>query len=299
MPYTDIHLSLTSNEPTVLFPGQRLVPPEWEAIIGELRQAIAAQPECKLVEVCQLRFRAQRMRGDRYALRRLREEPPQLATLGLPAGVQKLLLESALKSSGGLVLISGLTGAGKTTTMSATIVGRLQLHGGYCLSIEDPPEDRLEGFHGAHGYCEQIDADEIGGYQLAMHNALRCFPAKEASMLAFGEVRDNESAAELLRIAVDGHLVLTTLHARTIQTALQRIVSLAQAAGELGAADLLADSIQLVLHQRFDHKGMLCTTVLKPENQALAMMRRAEFAALVNEIERSNARFIAKRHVQE
>ncbi|WP_404299027.1 ATPase, T2SS/T4P/T4SS family [Alicycliphilus denitrificans] len=283
---TDIHMSVGSAGPTIVFPGQEPARDEHKPMLQELAKLIETTPLTKKLALADgSRWRVQRMREGRFALRRLRDNCPELDQLGLPQWVKSLLLQTKMRDQGGLVVVCGLTGAGKTTTWSATIAARLRHHGGYCLTIEDPPEDLLEGSHGS-GYCEQIDADGVGGYRAAIHAALRCFPAKDQSMLGYGEVRDAATAAELLRVAVDGHLVLVTMHSKSIPAGLQRLAALARAAGEDEANELLATSFQLAVHQRFDQGGPLVATALPRDNKVSAHIKNGDFGALKEEVER-------------
>ncbi|MHC8347756.1 ATPase, T2SS/T4P/T4SS family [Pseudomonas sp. RT6P73] len=284
---TDVHLSTDGHGTPIIFPGQKPAAAEHQELIDQLVAAVSNNPDRKKVKLSDgSRWRVQRMRKGRYALRGLRETCPDIDNLGLPQWVKALLLGSKLRETGGLVFICGLTGAGKTTTFSATIAARLRLHGGYCLTIEDPPEDLLEGEHGP-GYCEQIDADEVGGYENAIHAALRCFPAKDSSMLGYGEVRDSSTAAQLLRLSGDGHLVLVTGHSKTIPAGLQRLAAMARAAGEENADELIATSFQLAVHQRFDQEGKLVATALPRDNKVTALIKEGNFAALAQEVDRA------------
>lgn len=287
---TDVHLSTNGEGTAILFPGQQAAGSEHRVLMDMLMDAVRANPERKMVKLeDSSRWRVQRMREGRYALRRMRDTCPDIETLGLPSAIKSALLASKMRETGGLVVICGLTGAGKTTTFSATIAARLRLHGGYCLTIEDPPEDLLEGPHGP-GYCEQINADEVGGYEHAIHAALRCFPAKDASMLGYGEVRDGATAAHLARVGVDGHLVVVTVHSKTIPTGLQRLASLARAAGEENADELIAASLQLAVHQRFDAKGKLVVSALVRENRATTLIRNGDYAGLANVVDEMQMR---------
>ena len=284
---TDVHLSTDGIGTPIIFPGQKPAGADHQELMDQLIAAVKENPNRKKVTLADgSRWRTQRMRANRYALRRMRDVCPDIDTLGLPQWIKALLLGSKMRETGGLIVICGLTGAGKTTTFSATIAARLRLLGGYCLTIEDPPEDLLEGNHGERGYCEQIDADEVGGYENAIHAALRCFPAKDSSMLGYGEVRDPATAAQLLRVAVDGHLVLMTTHSKTIAAGLQRLSALARAAGEENANELIATSLQLAVHQRFDLDGKLVTSALPRENKVVSHIRQGEFAAVTQEVER-------------
>lgn len=283
---TDVHMSVESSGAAIVFPGQKPAEPEHRPMLEELAHLIKLNPAAKKQGLQDgSRWRVQKMREGRYALRRLRDTTPELDRLGLPQWIKALLLNHKMREQGGLVVICGLTGAGKTTTWSATIAARLRHHGGYCLTIEDPPEDLLEGEHGS-GYCEQIDADGVGGYSAAIHAALRCFPAKDQSMLGYGEVRDAATAAELLRVAVDGHLVLVTMHAKSIPAGLQRLAALAKAAGEDDANELLSTSFQLAVHQRFDQGGPLVATALPRDNKVSAHIKNGDFGALKEEVDR-------------
>lgn len=284
---TDLHISVAADAPTIVFPGQAVAEAVHESTVGPVRAAVKEQPDKKMLQLPDgSRWRNQRMREDRYALRRMPVECPNLDELMLPSWIKQLLLGSKLKTHGGLVVIFGQTGAGKTTTLSATIAGRLALHGGYCLTLEDPPEHPLEGRHGKSGYCEQLDVDELGGYEKAIHTALRCFPAKDSSMLGYGEVRENLTAAELVRVAVDGHLVLATMHAKSIPEGLQRLAAMAKAAGEENANALLATAIQLAVHQKFDPGGRLEVNALPRDNKATAHIKAGEFSALSEEVQK-------------
>lgn len=283
---TDVHLSTDGQGSTIIFPGQKLALPEHQTMIEQLIEGIKLNPGLKKIVMPDGdRWRVERMRKGRYALRHLRNQCPPLESLGLPKWVEQLLLSSKMRDTGGLVLIFGHTGAGKTVTFGATIIARLRLMGGYALTLEDPPEDLLEGPHG-EGYCEQIDVSELGGYESGVHSALRCFPAKEASILGFGEVLTAEMAAQLFRLSGDGHLVFATVHAKTIAAGLERVASMAKAAGEANANELLSSSFQLAIHQRFDDSGKLCVQALPRDHKVNSHIQRGEFAALVPEVER-------------
>ncbi|MBX8493165.1 GspE family protein [Pseudomonas cichorii] len=282
---TDVHLSTDGQGSTIMFPGQRQALAEDQPLVDQLIECIQKHPGQKKIFMPDgSRWRVQRMRAERYALRQLRAQCTPMDALGLPKWVQALLLGSKMRDTGGLVVIFGLTGAGKTVTFGATITTRLSLLGGYALTLEDPPEDLLEGPHG-NGYCEQIDVSELGGFENGIHAALRCFPAKDASMLGFGEVLTAEMAAQLLRFASDGHLVLATMHAKSIHAGLERLSSMAKAAGETNANELLSTSLQLAIHQRFDESGKLCVEALPREHKIASFIKRGEFASLAPEVE--------------
>lgn len=292
--FTDVHLSLDVAADYQVWPElSRTDRDGAQAISATLRDALIAENDRKIIDGKRIitvgdgdRWRATRMRPGRFAMRRMRDECPEINEIGLPHQIRGALLHSDLRRHGGLLPIFGLTGAGKTVTYSATIAGRLRQHGGYALSLEDPPEDLLEGVHGS-GYCEQLDVEELGGYERAISAALRMFPAKDTSILGYGEILDNPSAAQLVRVAGDGHLVLFTIHARTIQEGMRRLVSMARAGGEDDAAAQIAASLQLAIHQKFE-QGELRVTLLKAEHITRQRIRSADFDSLKSDIERTH-----------
>lgn len=249
--FTDWHVDVNNPGESVIFPGPIPVPKKFAEFVrvmtAEFLSAHKPGRRSFRLEVGGLHYRVQMIRDGRFAARTLPGKLIPLDGLRLPVEAMGMLMDPGLKTSGGLMLLSGLTGSGKTWTAAAAVAKRLQQYGGYCLAVEDPPEVPIEGFHG-NGYCEQVDVSE-DGYHDRLVSAMRCFPAREQSMLFFGEVRDPASAAELLRIAVDGHLVVSTIHAKDNQAALQRLLALAQHGGEPEARALLSSSLKLCAHQ--------------------------------------------------
>lgn len=189
--------------------------------------------------------------GWMYILRRIPKDIPKMDDLKMPSAIRDLLLHPRL-SAGGLVIITGETGQGKSTTCAATIRARLEKFGSFCLTIEDPPEFSLNGKIGSEGRCVQTEV-QSGNFAKALHGAMRCYPAKSGSILYVGETRDSETAGEVLRAAGNGHLVFTTMHGLNIITAIKRFISFATAQQSSSEADVkmaLATSLRMVLHQR-------------------------------------------------
>ena len=184
----------------------------------------------------------------------LRQMPvvlPELGSLGLPEQI-KIILEHENLNHGGLVIICGEPGNGKSTTSAAMIKKRLLKMGGFCLTLENPVEMPLHGRHG-NGFCLQSSVDE-GGFEKALTAAMRCYPTATNAVLYLGEIRSAETAAEALRIANNGHLVITTLHSSNVITCLKRVLALAKTQNMTDdeAGSLLASSLRLVLHQKLE-----------------------------------------------
>ena len=161
------------------------------------------------------RLNAFRQRGQTgIVIRRIRSEIPSMPSLGLPAIVAELAM---LKR--GLVLVTGATGSGKSTTLASIIDYRNQHAFGHIVTIEDPIEF-------VHSHKRSLVSQrEVGvdthSFRQALHNALRQAP----TVLLLGELRDEETVQAALRFAETGHLVFATLHATNAAQAIERIVT--------------------------------------------------------------------------
>jgi general secretion pathway protein E len=139
----------------------------------------------------------------------------ELNALGLPDGA-RLSLERALSRPNGIILLTGPTGSGKTTTLYAAI-NRLRRPDVKILTVEDPVEILLEGVNQVQVRPE-ID--------LTYANALRAFLRQDPDILMIGEIRDRETADIAMRAALTGHLVLSTLHTQSAIGAFTRLADI-------------------------------------------------------------------------
>lgn len=124
--------------------------------------------------------------------------------------------EGLLKSPFGMVLVSGPTGSGKTTTLYASM-GGLDAGGRNIMTIEDPVEYRFKGIN-------QIQVNPQAGISFA--SGLRASMRLDPDIILVGEIRDKETAQVAVQAALTGHLVLTTIHANDAAGALVRLVDL-------------------------------------------------------------------------
>ncbi|OGU24407.1 MAG: hypothetical protein A2580_08705 [Hydrogenophilales bacterium RIFOXYD1_FULL_62_11] len=192
-------------------------------------------------------------------LRVLPQETPALSALDMAAGWRSLLLDDSLLN-GGLILVTAPNGQGKTTTASSIVRSRLEHFGGMANTVEDPIELPLQGVWN-RGLCYQRPIDDSArdpgdGYYYSMLDALRQFPAISGggTILFVGEIRDAKTAIETLKAAINGHLVVATMHSKSIPTALRRIITLASdpvsgVQSDL-AREMLSDSLRCVISQR-------------------------------------------------
>lgn len=179
-------------------------------------------------EARKIRFRVQEM-GNFFACKRILTSPSNLSELsGVTEAVKTAILSKNLRLSGGLVLMVGDSGTGKTMFASAALRERLKTFGGYCLVLADPPEQPLgdDGGHyvGEHGYVDEVDVSEIG-YTKALEHSLRSFPVGKTGSLFYGEIRSDSNAFDLISASCDGHEIFSTMHAMSPDAALDRLVS--------------------------------------------------------------------------
>jgi twitching motility protein PilU len=164
------------------------------------------------------RFRVNVMRQRQHpalVIRRIVSEIPTFEQLCLPPIIEKLAMEKR-----GLVLVTGMTGSGKSTTLAAMIAHRNRNSSGHIVTIEDP----IEYYH-EHIGCVMTQR-EIGvdteSYASAMKNSLRQRP----DVILVGEIRDREVMEQALCVTETGHLCLATIHTNNSYQAIERVVNL-------------------------------------------------------------------------
>ncbi|QMA82273.1 type IV pilus twitching motility protein PilT [Escherichia coli] len=175
------------------------------------------------------------------ALRLLPSHCPQLEQLGAPA-----VLPELLKSENGLILVTGATGSGKSTTLAA-MVGYLNQHAdAHILTLEDPVE---------YLYASQrclIQQREIGLHCMTFASGLRAALREDPDVILLGELRDSETIRLALTAAETGHLVLATLHTRGAAQAVERLVDSFPAQEKDPVRNQLAGSLRAVLSQKLE-----------------------------------------------
>ncbi|HCN2796257.1 TPA: type IV pilus twitching motility protein PilT [Escherichia coli] len=175
------------------------------------------------------------------ALRLLPSHCPQLEQLGAPT-----VLPELLKSENGLILVTGATGSGKSTTLTA-MVGYLNQHAdAHILTLEDPVE---------YLYASQrclIQQREIGLHCMTFASGLRAALREDPDVILLGELRDSETIRLALTAAETGHLVLATLHTRGAAQAVERLVDSFPAQEKDPVRNQLAGSLRAVLSQKLE-----------------------------------------------
>ena len=164
------------------------------------------------------RFRVNVMRQRQkpaIVIRRIVSKIPGLRDLRLPSILESLSLEKR-----GLILLTGVTGSGKSTTLASMIDYRNERDEGHIITIEDP----IEYFHDHKRSI--ITQREVGvdteSYAIALKNALRQRP----DVMLVGEIRDREVMEQAMMVTETGHLCLATIHTTNAYQAIERIVNL-------------------------------------------------------------------------
>jgi twitching motility protein PilT len=181
----------------------------------------------------------QTMRGVGFAVRLLASFQASLETLNLHPDLKKLVT-----STHGLVLMSGPTGSGKSSTLAALLQEINLTDARHIVTVESPIEYT---FRPRRAYIRQREVGrDTPSFEQALLDALR----EDPDVLMVGEMRDPETMRLTLSAAETGHLVLATVHSSSCAEALQRVVSAFPAEIQSGVSAQLADCIVGVIAQR-------------------------------------------------
>lgn len=227
----------------------------------------------------------------------IRQMPPEFIHLS-DTGINERLIEeltSPRLRQGGLIIICGAPGNGKTTTCAAVIDARLKKSGGLCITVEDPVEIPLQGNMGKKGKCLQIQAENKEDFPKIVRGIMRAYPTSVDSIMLIGETRDGETASEALRSSIDGRLVITTMHANSPIEALQRFHTLASK--EMDSDEvlkMLASSFRLALHQKLI-KNKMITVALVDETEVSGAILNNKFGSLKTHIEHQQKKIELKK----
>lgn len=198
--------------------------------------------------------------GEKVVMRLLRKSSkvPSLADLGLRAAALKNLQES-VRVPHGIILITGPTGSGKTTTLYS-LLHILNTPKVNIVTLEDPVEYQMEGIN-------QVQINPKAGLTFA--TGLRSFLRQDPNIIMVGEVRDNETADLAIQASLTGHLVFSTLHTNSSSGALPRLLDM-QAEPFLLASSITSVVAQRVVRKICEH----CKTEYAPPPEAVVELKR-------------------------
>jgi twitching motility protein PilT len=184
------------------------------------------------------------------AFRAISTSIPSIGQLHLPDSVERLI-----DLPRGLVLVTGATGSGKSTTLAAMVQSMNEKYTHHIITMEDPVEYQL---HSKRCVIEQRQVHtDVTTFGSGLRHALR----QDPDVLLVGEMRDLETTSAAITAAETGHLVLSTLHTQSAVQTLQRIVDIYPGAQQNQIRSMLATTLQAVMTQtlfrRHDQPGMI------------------------------------------
>jgi twitching motility protein PilT len=188
------------------------------------------------------RFRVNgfRQRGSiSFAFRIIPKDVPSFADLRLPKGVARLAEEHR-----GLVLVTGATGSGKTTTLAAIVDHINRTRRQHIVTIEDP----IEILHADRGCI--VNQREVGLDTESFLAAIRRVLRQDPDVILIGELRDSETAETALKAAESGHLVFSTMHTIDAAETINRMIEFFPPAKQEQIRSILAGVLRGVISQR-------------------------------------------------
>jgi twitching motility protein PilT len=210
------------------------------------------------------RVNAHQMRnGIGLALRTVKSKVPPLGDLNLPEVISRLTYLPR-----GLVLVTGDTGSGKSTTLAAMIQAMNERYRKHIITLEDPVEYVFES-----DKC-LIEQRELGADMPTFSSGLKHALRQDPDIVLVGEMRDLDTAALAISAAETGHLVLSTLHTVNASQTVERIIDMYPSGQQNQIRSMLSNTLQAVISQtlfsRIDQPGMvpaieilLCTPAVR------------------------------------
>lgn len=197
-------------------------------------------------------------RGESIVLRVLNPKNLiEVEALGMRADLFEIF-KREIKKPNGMIIVTGPTGSGKTTTLYA-VLSRLQKPEIKIITIEDPVEYHLKGI-------SQTQADPKKGYDFA--SGLKSMMRQDPNVILVGEIRDLETAQIAIQAALTGHLVLTTIHTNDAAGTIARLTSLGA-----NPADV-APALNIIIAQRLVRKACKeCSEIKKPSPEDLKKLK--------------------------
>ncbi len=181
-------------------------------------------------------------------LRSIADQIPSFEQLGLPSVLADIAMEER-----GLVLLTGTTGSGKSSTLAAMVGYINQRKAGKIVTIEDP----IEFLH--RDQKSNVIQREIGGDTESFEAALRAALRQDPDIILVGEMRDRATIDIALKAAETGHLVFSTVHTTDALRTIARLVSVFEASEQMATRLRLSESLKAVISQRLlpraDGKG--------------------------------------------
>ena len=211
-------------------------------------------------------------------MRLIKNELPTFAQLGVPDVVKTMMYQPQ-----GLILVTGKTNSGKTTTLNALINDINENQNKKILTLENPIEFKHKSKKSL------IVQKEVGKGRdtLTFHDGVKNSLREDCDILIIGEIRDKETMEAAIEMAESGHLVIGTLHTKSCAETIDRMINFYEVKEQDSIKYLLASLLKLVVSQRLlkgtDGKLVLVPEVMVVDNIVSGMMRKEKLS--VSEIE--------------
>ena len=213
-----------------------------------------------------------------FTLRLIKKELPKYEDLGVPDIVRRMTYQPQ-----GLILVTGKTNSGKTTTLNALVNEINETQNKKILSLEKP----IEYKHTSKNSIIVQKEVGVGGDCLTFSDGVKNSLREDCDIVIIGEIRDKQTMDAAIETAEAGHLVIGTLHTKSCAETIDRMLNFYEIADQITVKYLLSSLLKLVISQRLlpgtDDKLVLIPEVMVVDNIVSGIIRKEKFS--VSEIE--------------
>ena len=213
-----------------------------------------------------------------FTLRLIKKQLPKYADLGVPDVVRRMTLQPQ-----GLILVTGKTNSGKTTTLNALVNEINESQNKKILSLENPVEYK----HTSKKSMIIQKEVGLGGDSLNFSDGVKNSLREDCDIVIIGEIRDKETMEAAIETAESGHLVIGTLHTKSCAETIDRMINFYEVSDQTTIKYLLSSLLKLVISQRLlpgrDGKLVLVPEVMVVDNIVSGLIRKEKLS--VSEIE--------------
>ncbi|VEI07924.1 type IV pilus twitching motility protein PilT [Kurthia zopfii] len=296
---SDLHLTVgipptfRINGQLQTFDEQKLLPDDLQRIvlqaIPEFRRAEFEEKReldfnYSLPNRCRFRMNAYHQRNSlTLAARKIDAVIPTIESLNMPN-----VLYDLCKKPQGLILVTGPTGSGKSTTLAAMIDYINQTQAKHIITLEDP----IEYLHGHQ--MSIVNQREVGSDTKTFANGLRAALRQDPDIILVGEMRDLDTISTAITAAETGHLVMATLHTSSAPTTIDRIIDVfpphQQGQIRIQLANVLQGIISQRLFKRVDQTGRIAATEVLTHTSSISnLIRNDKVHQIANILQTSKA----------
>ncbi len=220
----------------------------------------------------------------RIVARVISDRIPRLEDLSLPSVIKKIA-----NCERGLVLVTGITGSGKSTTLASIINHINKTKNKHIITIEDPIEYLIKD------HRSMVSQRELGFDTTNFATALKAALRQDPDVILIGEMRDRETIETALMAAATGHLVLSTLHSSDAQETINRVLGVFESHQQEQVRRQLASNLQAVISQRLaprkDGKGLIPAIEVMVNNARIReMIEKPGKTGLISEVIETSAK---------